>query len=139
MAPAAARVSFVQCIHVREGFRDTSTLGGSVDGWVRLGTLADAPGPGAMRAFPIGDGTVVVVARLQDGSLAAFDVMCTHEECPLSEGELEGDHVVCYCHSGEFDVLTGAVVKGPPEDSIPVYPIRAFDGELQVQLLSTVE
>jgi 3-phenylpropionate/trans-cinnamate dioxygenase ferredoxin subunit len=104
-----------------------------VDGWVRLGTLADMPGPGAMRAFAVGGGTVVVVARLQDGSLAAFDDMCTHEECPLSEGELEGDHVVCYCHSGEFDVRTGAVVKGPPEDPLPTYELRIEGEDLLVR------
>ena len=57
--------------------------------------------------------------------------MCTHEECPLSDGDLEDDKVVCYCHSGEFDVRTGAVLKGPPEDPIPVYELREENGELQ--------
>jgi 3-phenylpropionate/trans-cinnamate dioxygenase ferredoxin component len=107
--------------------------------WVRLASPAEAPASGEMRAFPLDRDTVVVLARLAEGDLVAFDDMCTHEECPLSDGELEGGKVVCYCHSGEFDVLTGAVVKGPPEDSIPVFPIRAVDGELQVQLLSTLE
>jgi nitrite reductase/ring-hydroxylating ferredoxin subunit len=60
--------------------------------------------------------------------------MCTHEECPLSDGELEADRVVCYCHSGEFDVRTGAVVKGPPDDPIRVYELRLDDGDLQIRL-----
>jgi nitrite reductase/ring-hydroxylating ferredoxin subunit len=87
-----------------------------------------------MRPFRLGDDTVIVLARLDDGSLVAFDDMCTHEECPLSDGDLEGDKVVCFCHSGEFDVRTGAVLKGPPEDPIPVYALREENGELQVQL-----
>jgi 3-phenylpropionate/trans-cinnamate dioxygenase ferredoxin subunit len=86
-----------------------------------------------MRAAQVGD-LHLALARLDDGTLAAFDLWCTHEECPLADGELEGDHVVCYCHSGEFDVRTGAVVKGPPEDPVRVYPIRAVGDELQVQL-----
>ena len=99
-----------------------------MQGWVRLGAAAEAPGPGVMRAFPVGGDTVVVVARLEDGSLVAFDDMCTHEECPLSDGELEGDRVICYCHSGEFDVRTGAVIKGPPEEPIPTYELQ-LDGD----------
>lgn len=102
--------------------------------WVRLASNEDVPVRGAMRAFAVSADTVVVLARLDDGSLVAFDDTCTHEECPLSDGDLEGDRVVCYCHSGEFDVRTGAVVKGPPEDPIPVYPLREQNGELHVQL-----
>lgn len=86
-----------------------------------------------MRAGKAGD-VDLAIARLDDGSLSAFGLWCTHEECPLADGDLEGSHVVCYCHSGEFDVLTGAVVKGPPEDPVPVYPIRAVGDELQVQI-----
>lgn len=102
--------------------------------WVRLASSTEAPASGEMRPFPLGGDTVVVLARLAQGDLVAFDDMCTHEECPLSDGELEGGKVVCYCHSGEFDVRTGAVLKGPPEDPIPVYALREENGELQVQL-----
>jgi nitrite reductase/ring-hydroxylating ferredoxin subunit len=76
----------------------------------------------------------LAVARLGDGSFAAFDDMCTHEECPLSEGELEGDRVVCYCHSSEFDVRSGEVLRGPAVDPLRVYATRVDDGELQVEV-----
>jgi nitrite reductase/ring-hydroxylating ferredoxin subunit len=105
-----------------------------VSGWVRLAGVDEAPPSGTMRAFPVAPDTVVALARLEDGSLVAFGDTCTHEECPLSEGDLEGGRVVCYCHSGEFDVRTGAVLKGPPEDPIPVYELREENGELQVHL-----
>jgi nitrite reductase/ring-hydroxylating ferredoxin subunit len=87
-----------------------------------------------MRPFEVAPERVVVLARLGDGSLVAFDDTCTHEECPLSDGDLEDGRVVCYCHSGEFDVRTGAVLKGPPEDPIPVYELREENGELSVSL-----
>ena len=105
--------------------------------WVRLAAADEAPPAHAMRPFRVGPETVVVLARLADGSLVAFDDMCTHEECPLSDGDLEDDKVVCYCHSGEFDVRTGAVLKGPPEDPIPVYELLEENGELRVHLDST--
>ena len=95
--------------------------------WVSLGR---ADGSVELRAATAGD-LEIAVARLADGSFAAFDDMCTHEECPLSEGELEGERVVCYCHSSEFDVRTGAVVRGPADEPIQVYETRVVDGELQ--------
>jgi 3-phenylpropionate/trans-cinnamate dioxygenase ferredoxin subunit len=106
---------------------------GLVSGWTVVEALEGALAPGSMRAVKAG-GLDLALARLSDGTLTAFDLWCTHEECPLADGELEGAHVVCYCHSGEFDVLTGAVIKGPPEDPIRVYPIRSAGDELHVLL-----
>jgi nitrite reductase/ring-hydroxylating ferredoxin subunit len=85
------------------------------------------------------DGVVIddrelAVARLPDGTWVAFDDTCTHEECPLSEGDLEGERIVCYCHGSEFDLRTGEVVEGPAEDPLSLYPVRVQDGELQVTL-----
>jgi len=78
--------------------------------------------------------TEIALARLDDGSWAAFDDACTHEECPLSDGDLEAERVTCYCHSSAFDVRTGAVLEGPAEDPIRVYELRVVDGELQVRV-----
>ena len=100
--------------------------------WVTIGRESDLPS-GALRGVQIGE-TSLAMGRLEDGTLVAFSEWCTHEECPLSDGDLEGDHVVCYCHSGEFDVRTGMVMKGPPEDPLQVYEIRAMGGELQVRI-----
>ena len=74
----------------------------------------------------------IALARLEDGSWVAFDDACTHEECPLSEGDLDGDRIICFCHSATFDVRTGAVLEGPAEEPLAVYPVRIENGELQV-------
>jgi 3-phenylpropionate/trans-cinnamate dioxygenase ferredoxin subunit len=74
----------------------------------------------------------IAIARLQDGSWVAFDDSCTHEECPLSDGDLKGDRIICYCHSSAFDVRTGRVLRGPAEEPLAVYPVRVEGGELQV-------
>lgn len=90
-------------------------------------------GPSGMRAVVAGD-RELAVGRREDGTWIAFDDTCTHEECPLSEGDLEGPWVVCYCHNAAFDLETGAVMRGPAEDPIRVYPIREVDGRLEVEL-----
>ena len=102
--------------------------------WVAIGSVDTAPAAGEMRAVAVDAERIVCLARLADGSLVCFDDTCTHEECPLSDGDLEGDRVVCYCHSGEFDVRTGAVLKGPPEEPLAVYKLREADGVLEIRL-----
>jgi nitrite reductase/ring-hydroxylating ferredoxin subunit len=101
-------------------------------GWVTVGHEADVP-PRQMRAYPLA-GKLVAVARLEDGSWVAFGDTCTHEGCSLSqEREVEGPWVVCYCHNSAFDIETGSVMRGPAEDPIRIYDVRAVGGELQVR------
>ena len=96
--------------------------------WTAIGPADGRP---ELAAVTVG-GLELCVARLADGSLAVFDDLCTHEECSLSESDLEGDRVVCYCHPSEFDVHTGAVLRGPADEPIRVYETRVVDGELHV-------
>jgi 3-phenylpropionate/trans-cinnamate dioxygenase ferredoxin component len=81
-------------------------------------------------------GLEIAVARLPDDSWAAFDNTCPHEECPLSEGDLDGERIICYCHSSTFDVRTGEVLQGPAEDPLAVYETRVESGELQIRVES---
>jgi nitrite reductase/ring-hydroxylating ferredoxin subunit len=98
--------------------------------WTSVGPTEGRP----ELAVAVVDGREIALARLPDGTWSAFDNDCTHEECPLADGDLIGDRIVCYCHGSEFDLRTGAVVEGPAEDPLPVYPVRVEDGELYVQL-----
>ena len=98
--------------------------------WTSVGPLA---GRLDLDAVWIG-GLEIAVARLDDGSWVAFDNACTHEECPLSEGNLDGGRIVCHCHSSAFDVRTGAVLEGPAEEPLWVYAVRVQNGELEVDV-----
>lgn len=98
--------------------------------WTSVGAAEGRPDLGAV----VVEGREIALARLADGSWTAFDNDCTHEECPLSEGDLDGYRIICYCHSSEFDVRTGEVLEGPAEEPITVYPVRVEDGEIQVGL-----
>jgi nitrite reductase/ring-hydroxylating ferredoxin subunit len=74
----------------------------------------------------------VVVAHIS-GRWYAFDDSCTHHECPLADGYLEGTTIECDCHGSVFDVTTGAVLRGPAIVPIRVYPTRQQDGRLLVE------
>ena len=77
---------------------------------VRIGN-ANHVADGQMRVFDVG-GTKVNVAS-SEGHLYAFDDTCTHMGCSLANGRLEGTVVTCACHGSQFDVTTGAVMRGP--------------------------
>lgn len=76
----------------------------------RIGSSGDVIA-GQMRAFDVA-GTKVTVANV-DGHVYAFDDTCTHLGCSLAGGKLNGTTVTCPCHGSQFDVTSGAVVRGP--------------------------
>lgn len=77
---------------------------------IKVGSVRDIA-VGQMRAFDVG-GTMVNVANA-DGHLYAFDDACTHSRCSLAKGTLDGTTVTCACHGSQFDVTSGAVLRGP--------------------------
>ncbi len=99
--------------------------------WHEVGGAGDEPA-GTLRRVEVGK-TAVCVARTDDGWLA-FQDTCTHEECALAEGELDGGVVICPCHGSEFDVRTGDVVTPPALDPLPIYEAREDGGTLFVRL-----
>ena len=99
--------------------------------WHEVGAAGDEPA-GTLRRVDVGE-RGVCLARTDDGWLA-FDDTCTHEECSLAEGELDGEVVVCPCHGSEFDVRTGDVVTPPALDPLPIYEAREDAGTLFVRL-----
>jgi 3-phenylpropionate/trans-cinnamate dioxygenase ferredoxin component len=77
---------------------------------VRVGRSTDVA-PGQMRVFDVA-GTKVNVANVA-GQLYAFDDTCTHTGCSLARGRLNATTVTCACHGSQFDVTSGAVLRGP--------------------------
>ena len=53
---------------------------------------------------------------------AAYSKVCTHAGCMVANRE--GETLICPCHSGRFDPLSGArVTGGPPSRALPQLPI----------------
>ena len=47
------------------------------------------------------------------GRFCATQSRCTHRQGPLSKGKLDGTTVTCPLHIAQFNVCTGAVLRGP--------------------------
>jgi uncharacterized protein YbjT (DUF2867 family)/nitrite reductase/ring-hydroxylating ferredoxin subunit len=76
-----------------------------------------------------------------DGGFCATQAMCTHRQGPLSEGSCDGTTVACPLHGAEFNVWTGAVVRGPAKDPLKTYRVTV-DGEIgrvEVPLAHAIE
>ena len=92
---------------------------------VRVGRAKDVK-DATMRVFTLGGTTVNVVST--DGNLYAIDDTCTHQGCSLARGQLAGTTVTCSCHGSQFDVTSGAVLRGPADEPVRSRKIE-IDGE----------
>jgi nitrite reductase/ring-hydroxylating ferredoxin subunit len=68
------------------------------------------------------------------GDFFAFDDTCTHHQCSLSEGFIEGTTVECPCHGALFDVKSGQVLRLPATQSINTYPVKVENEIVFVEL-----
>jgi nitrite reductase/ring-hydroxylating ferredoxin subunit len=84
--------------------------------------ISEVP-PGS--ALLVGDVAVFNVA----GTFCATQDKCTHRQGPLSKGKLEGSTVTCPWHGSQFDVCTGAVLRGPAKDPLKTYRV-VVEGEI---------
>jgi 3-phenylpropionate/trans-cinnamate dioxygenase ferredoxin component len=77
----------------------------------------------------------ISVARA-DGQLYAFSDLCTcpGRSCPLSGGLLTGTAIMCQCHGSEFDITTGAIVRGPARQPLDVYEVQVVDGSIRISI-----
>lgn len=87
--------------------------------------------PNGERLFvDVGDKTLVIFNIA--GQLFAIGDVCSHDDGPVGEGDLEGYNIVCPRHGAEFDVRTGKVMQMPAVVDIPAYPVKVVDGMIQV-------
>ena len=76
-------------------------------------------------------GTLLALARVE-GEWHAVEAWCTHAECPLTDGWVEGHALRCPCHGSLFGVRDGAVLEGPAEEPLRTFPTRVVDGRVDV-------
>jgi 3-phenylpropionate/trans-cinnamate dioxygenase ferredoxin subunit len=93
--------------------------------WVRAAVLVDCPAEeGGLRGIKVGDEAIVLIRW--EGELFALEDRCSHQDFPLSEGEVENGRIECVFHGARFDVRTGKAVQLPA-----VRPVRSFPVEIR--------
>jgi 3-phenylpropionate/trans-cinnamate dioxygenase ferredoxin subunit len=92
----------------------------------------DELSPGDRIIFEIGNDTIALF-NLAGKYFAIADV-CSHDDGPVAEGELEGDEIICPRHGARFDVKTGKVLSLPAVVDIPAYPVRVEGDDILIGL-----
>jgi 3-phenylpropionate/trans-cinnamate dioxygenase ferredoxin subunit len=85
------------------------------------------------RLFVEIDEEPIVVFNIAGQYYAVGDV-CSHDDGPVGDGELEGFEVICPRHGARFDVRSGKVLSLPAIVDIPAYPVRVVDGQIELGL-----
>jgi 3-phenylpropionate/trans-cinnamate dioxygenase ferredoxin subunit len=81
-------------------------------------------------------GNVPVAVVRAEGEVYAINDVCSHEEVPLSEGEVYDHTVECWLHGSCFDVRTGKPTGPPATEPVATYPVRIDGDDVYVGLPS---
>ena len=65
-----------------------------------------------------------VLIKLRDGTIVAFDTVCTHAGCTVEYDHRSG-YLICPCHGAAFDPAQQAqVIAGPTDQPLATIPIH---------------
>ena len=102
--------------------------------YIPIAPLTDLP-PGERLFVELGAQPVVVFNLA--GTLFAIGDVCTHDNGPLGDGEVDAEEVVCPRHGARFDLRSGKATSLPAVVDIPAYPVRVVEGMLEIGLPKT--
>jgi 3-phenylpropionate/trans-cinnamate dioxygenase ferredoxin component len=83
------------------------------------------------------------VKRIEDPAIAIFNVggtlfaikdVCTHDQAPLSEGQTDGETVICPWHGACFSLRTGEALSLPATEAVETFPVVLEGDEVFVEI-----
>ena len=89
--------------------------------------------PNLIKPIEVSDRFVVLV-MLSDGKVYCVEDVCTHDGGTLSDGELDGNCLVCPRHGAKFDVKTGNAMCMPATEGTLSHNVRIQNDQVFVQL-----
>ena len=102
-----------------------------VSDYQKVCTVADVPDAGVVGV--VVDGVPVAVVR-SEGELHAIHDVCSHEEIPLSEGDVDDGEIECWLHGSRFDLTSGRPTGLPATEPVPVYPLKIDGNDVLVDV-----
>ena len=77
------------------------------------------------------DGQSITVFNIAGNYFAIADV-CSHDDGPVGDGDLDGHEIICPRHGARFDIHNGKATGLPAVADIPAYPVRVRGSTLEV-------
>ena len=100
-------------------------------GSVKIARL-DEVEPGKVKVFNLGQEAIALCNV--DGKIYAVKDVCTDDDGPLGEGELNGCQIECPRHGARFDVTTGKAMSLPAVLPVPTYKVDVQGSDIFVSL-----
>lgn len=98
--------------------------------FVKVATVDDIP-PGERLWYEFDEETVVIFNV--GGQFYCIADLCTHDDGPLEDGQLEGFEVECPRHGARFDVRSGVALCLPATTPVPTFAVKVEDGFIYVE------
>jgi 3-phenylpropionate/trans-cinnamate dioxygenase ferredoxin subunit len=99
--------------------------------FARACALSEVPDSGVI-GVQVGE-VPVAIARAE-GEIYAIRDVCSHEEVPLSEGEVYDHTVECWLHGSCFDLRTGNSTGPPATKAVTTYSVKIDGDDVYVEL-----
>ena len=88
--------------------------------------------PGEFRSFKV-KGHEILALNVS-GRVYCLDGRCTHAGAPLAEGTLDGEVLTCPWHYSQFNITTGAVIRGPADKPLKVHRLEEKENAIFIDL-----
>lgn len=79
------------------------------------------------------EGAFIAIFNL-DGQYYAIEDVCSHDDGPVAEGDLEGYEIVCPRHGARFDIRDGRVLSFPAITPIRSFPVKVEGNDILVEM-----
>lgn len=98
--------------------------------FVKVARVNDIP-PGTRSWFEFEEETIVLFNV--NGKFYAIADLCTHDDGPLEDGELDEYEVTCPRHGARFDIRSGAALCLPAIKPVPTYEVKVEGEDIYVE------
>ena len=79
------------------------------------------------------EGTFIAIFNV-DGDFYAIKDVCTHDDGPVAEGELDGHEIICPRHGARFDIRDGRVLSFPAITPIQSFPVKLEGDNILIEV-----
>jgi len=98
--------------------------------WVKVAKVDEIPSGG--RIWHDFEEETVIILNI-NGDFYCIADLCSHDDGPLEDGEVDDHTIECPRHGACFDVRTGAALSLPATSPIPTFAVKVEDGLVYVE------